>query len=390
MAKLSFEEFKSYTEAKFKDVYDVGFSKKIDRETGNILTGIIICLKGASVGIALTLNDYYKEVKADNSNLKLVTSTIEEDFYKAIRREPYTVLTKEIGCPDSEIMFNRHNFKNWNEARPFVRIDFDPPRIIDEDLCLNTALQKECSYYLDLFMPCLPLTTGYKMPITNKMVKDWGIDKDDLFVAGIENIHPKVELDEEKEEPALAEIEEKFKLPYPIMMIKSDNPVNSIGLLFTKNVKDLLENSVKNNCYMIPISDMGLLIVGRSVKLEKEISLEDLKKIISVYAERVGKETDVVVNKKILPPVIEFFAEPKIIIVNDKAFSIEDFQEVKEFDKKKELEKAKEKAIEKTKEGILSEKPKDNLKEKSGTEKEKEEEITKENVKEKALADMEK
>ena len=64
MAKLSFEEFKSYTEAKFKDVYDVGFSKKIDRETGNILTGIIICLKGASVGIALTLNDYYKEVKA--------------------------------------------------------------------------------------------------------------------------------------------------------------------------------------------------------------------------------------------------------------------------------------------------------------------------------------
>ena len=141
---------------------------------------------------------------------------------------------------------------------------------------------------------------------------------------------------------------------------------------------------------MIPISDMGLLIVGRSVKLEKEISLEDLKKIISVYAERVGKEKDVVVNKKSLPPVIEFFAEPKIIIVNDKAFSIEDFQEVKEFDKKKELEKAKEKAIEKTKEGILSEKPKDNLKEKSGTEKEKEEEITKENVKEKALADMEK
>ena len=58
MARLSFEEFKGYIKSLLKDEYDVGFTKRVDRETGNILTGIIICLKNDSIGFVLNLNDY--------------------------------------------------------------------------------------------------------------------------------------------------------------------------------------------------------------------------------------------------------------------------------------------------------------------------------------------
>lgn len=326
MTKITFEEFKKYTEnALEKEGYSVNFLERSEQETGKILTVVAVEKETLPLGLTYVLNNYYSKINQTSSNLKEILGSLVINFKTA---EAQILNNKE-----QAESINSLNIENWDEIKSMIRAVLKSPKKIKMEDKVNDNLQHPCSCVVQL---SLSDDLKKSIAVTEDLLQIWNQDLKKIYEQAKENITNDPSINDYIDEGS-KDFEKVSRYHHPTLLIKGRGIFDNGSVIFSKKLQEEIKDKFKLNCYLVPIPGEGLMVIGRTAEIEKEIKKKNIKDFIDDFIK--SNSGNVSVDD---PFIIEYFPERNIFVVEEIPFSLEDFLEVKDFDKEKELERIKE------------------------------------------------
>ena len=325
MTKISLFNFKNEVEQWFKNNYpDFEIEFKLFFNNEENITAITVKDPEIAYGICFSIDDFYKKINNDNSNLDEV---LKEVFEKYLHKK-YDYMQAELW---ERFNPSAYNFKDFNNIKEFLRVEYNPEVTIEGEL-INDSHIHLCSYYLDIpTNKDKPDVMYFHVPVTNEMIKAWGINIETLDKTALNNIDIRLQ-STEKDELTDNEVKEIFSVPYPALLVRGKNDNNSFGLIFTEKIKELLEKQIKRDCYFIPVPEVGLIILGRTPRLDREIPPDDFKLFINTFIKREGLE-NLFSGEKNKPQLIEFYSDENILVIDNEGYKFNNLEKIENFDR---------------------------------------------------------